>query len=265
MPVLHFLSTGQSCHHFHHQLESLHDLGIRLITPERPGTGKSTMKNNYSFKDIADDNSTLLRYLGIAKVSCIAFANGAPYAASFAYHYPELVNRVASVSSMLPTAFSNNSGILNKRSMLLKISQRSPSLHASLLRMILRSMERNPNTFITEHSRDIHPNDARTATPAMVQAVIKSFLAATANSMLGAIHDHRQTCNDWGFTPAQLQVPFTIWHGSHNSVIRCAEAKSFAASIPNASFREIEGGHLIFYSHFHKILQHLVSASHQSP
>jgi len=68
----------------------LHDLGIRLITPERPGTGKSTMKNNYSFKDIADDNSTLLRYLGIAKVSCIAFANGAPYAASFAYHYPVL-------------------------------------------------------------------------------------------------------------------------------------------------------------------------------
>ena len=61
------------------------------------------------------------------------------------------------------------------------------------------------------------------------------------------IDDYLVCRRHWGFDPADMRVPVTLWHGGADRLVPLAHARSLAAAIPDCTARVATGGHF-FYS-----------------
>jgi pimeloyl-ACP methyl ester carboxylesterase len=68
------------------------------------------------------------------------------------------------------------------------------------------------------------------------------------NTPTAAMIDDYLVCRrHWGFDPADMQVPVTLWHGGADRLVPLAHAQALAAAIPGCTARVAPGGHF-FYS-----------------
>lgn len=84
----------------HHPL--LYHLGVRLITPDRPGAGNSTPQPERRLLDYPTDIIQLADHLQLGKVGLLGISGGAPYAVACAYALP--AERISMVGLMAPAA-----------------------------------------------------------------------------------------------------------------------------------------------------------------
>lgn len=63
-------------------------LGFRLIAPDRPGLGKSSVYPNKTLQTWADDIAILLKHLGISRCAVLGFSQGSVFALSLAKTCP---------------------------------------------------------------------------------------------------------------------------------------------------------------------------------
>ncbi len=254
VPVLHFLSLGMSCHHFHPELRALADEGLRLITPERPGIGHSDPKAGYTAADIAEDMRHLLNHLGVRSCACLGYASGGLYALSFAALHPRRVRALSLVASLLPNDFSRDFAEPFGRVFLRQIAQQAPTLHAQLARLLLRHIEQHPESFFLEHMRKACAADRLAAHVALRRMAHRSFCQAVSVSPDGVIEDLRCTGAALRIDPGVLRMPCVLWHGHSDQVVRAEGSRRFADLLPQGEYREVAGGHLIFYTHWKEIL-----------
>lgn len=72
---------------------------IRLITVDRPGIGRSDIKQARTFSDWPDDVVSLANALGVPRFAVIGWSGGGPYAAACAALIPTRLTGVGIVSS----------------------------------------------------------------------------------------------------------------------------------------------------------------------
>ena len=75
------------------------DAGVRLITIDRPGFGRSDPRRDRSLLNWVDDYAELLRHLGIPRCPIVGWSGGGPYALACAFRMPEIVTRVGLAAS----------------------------------------------------------------------------------------------------------------------------------------------------------------------
>jgi pimeloyl-ACP methyl ester carboxylesterase len=64
----------------------------------------------------------------------------------------------------------------------------------------------------------------------------------------------------WGFTPEEIHVPTTIWHGDRDPAVPLGVGEFFDRTIPDSSLHVLPGeGHLLLWSHAEEILASLAS------
>src|SRR5947209_10095742 len=79
-------------------------LGVRIISPDRPGIRDSSFSADRKLSDWPAVVRSLGEHLGIAKFRILAISGGAPYAYMSAWKMPELVQAIAIVSGVPPIA-----------------------------------------------------------------------------------------------------------------------------------------------------------------
>jgi len=62
------------------------------------------------------------------------------------------------------------------------------------------------------------------------------------------IDDYLVCRRHWGFDPADMRVPVTLWHGGSDRLVPLAHARMLAAAIPDCTARVAPGGGHFFYS-----------------
>src|SRR4030095_12965807 len=82
--------------------EAARDLGIRIISPDRPGISGSSLQANRQLSDWAPVVRQLVDHLGIVAFRVLGISGGAPYAYAIAAAMPERVRTVAIVSGATP-------------------------------------------------------------------------------------------------------------------------------------------------------------------
>jgi pimeloyl-ACP methyl ester carboxylesterase len=87
-PVLYFHGTGVTGDVMLEVEESMIEAGFRLIVPNRPGYGRTTLSPHHSAAGCAKVAAALLDSLGIRHVSVMGSSGGAAFATSFAINYP---------------------------------------------------------------------------------------------------------------------------------------------------------------------------------
>jgi len=77
------------------------------------------------------------------------------------------------------------------------------------------------------------------------------------------IDDYLVCRRPWGFDPADMRVPVTLWHGGSDWLVPLAHARALAAVIPQCTARVAPGGGHFFYSgRLAEIISSLVPGTH---
>jgi len=76
--------------------------GVRLVTIDRPGYGRSDHQPGRTILDWPTDVEQLAESLGLSRLPVVAHSSGGPYALACAVRLPDRVTRIALVSCVVP-------------------------------------------------------------------------------------------------------------------------------------------------------------------
>ena len=241
-------------------------LGIRIISPDRPGISGSSMQPDRKLADWPQLLQRLVDRLDISEFRMLAISGGAPYAYATAVALPERVRAVAVVGGVIPFAeLQDLKGLLplyrwmlafyRTRPQLLRwsfhlarpfLSFRAPiRLRPLLLKMLL-----------------LRPCDASSLRDnAAFEAIFESQRRAWRGSAEGIMTDAQIYAQPWGFAFEDVRVPVRLWHGREDRAFAVRLAEEVANRLPNckARFMENEGHYSLPIRYMREILQDLIS------
>lgn len=191
-------------------------LGVRLISPDRPGIGRSTPQPGRRLLDWPDDVATLTGALGIDRFAVMGWSCGGPYAAACAARLGRRVTRVALLSSSIPLdLFGTTRGLTFDDRLLLFLVHRAPRMAAALVRVMIgdategrlyREVLRSFPAVDRAAIREMGP-------PAQAVAFVKESARQGAE---GCLQDYRIFGDPWGFGLGEVVAPVDIWEGAED-------------------------------------------------
>jgi pimeloyl-ACP methyl ester carboxylesterase len=225
-------------------------LGVRLISPDRPGMGLSTYQRGRRLVDWPADVTHLMGALGIGEFAVMGWSAGGPYAAICAAEMDGRVTAAALLSSAVPLdLYGTTRGLSTEDRVLLFLCQRTPWLasslmkvsivnasNARLLRAVMRSFPPADRTVLTEWGP---PDNA-----------LAFVREAMRQGTEGCVQDYRIFGDPWGFSLEDVHVPVDIWEGAEDDTGPPGYRTFLKRHIPQASVNVVPGeGHLSLLPH----------------
>jgi pimeloyl-ACP methyl ester carboxylesterase len=231
-------------------------LGVRIISPNRPGMGGSSPQPGRTTLDWARDVGALLNGLGLPRASVLGWSMGGQYALACGAQLADRVDRVVVIAGAIPLDDLVTFGELNQ------LDQRLTSLandRARVARIVLGSMRllarHMPREFVREAVKDAVPLERSAVRNAC------EFLDASREALAhadGMIEEYRAWSRPWGFAPEDVRVPTEIWQGDADTFIPRAWGETLSKRIPDATLELRPGeGHFLGYVHPSDVLRSL--------
>jgi pimeloyl-ACP methyl ester carboxylesterase len=186
-------------------------LSIRYLMVNRPGFAGSDPSPGRTVVDFARDLGDVMSILGHRRFSVVGVSAGAPYALACGSALAERLVGLAAVSPLVPSHGQGACRGLRYRVPLVPFGQ--GRVGPALARVCLSAL-------------GLH---GETPTAAMID-------------------DYLVCRRHWGFDPADMPVPVTVWHGAADRLVPLAHARALAAAIPGCTARVAPGGGHFFYS-----------------
>jgi pimeloyl-ACP methyl ester carboxylesterase len=238
------------------------ELGLRIISPDRPGIALSQFQPGRTVLDWPPIFAELAAALGFARYRVLGVSGGAPYAFAAAWARPTEVQAVAVVSGAPPLAGHDASiGLVASYKWLLKTHRRSPEFIRFLFRtfrpMVLLPFLGLFKPFLL--AMQTPADRAALNSDEAFEICFQSSRAAWRQGATGVTHDAEQYAAPWGFELHEIQVPVRLWHGKADRSFSWKLAESIADKIPSctAHFLENEGHYSVPIVHVKRILEDL--------
>ena len=229
--------------------EAARDLGIRIISPDRPGISGSSLQPNRKLSDWPQVVERLADHLGIGEFRMLAISGGAPYAYATARAMPERVRAIAIVSGAVPIVdLADRQGLLRLYRWMLTLYQRRPQLLRRLFLLARPILSlRPPVRFrpLVLKMLMLQPCDEESLRDsAAFEAVFESQRRAWRKSAEGVMADAQIYAQPWGFPIEEVRVPVRLWHGKQDRAFSVRLAEEIANRLPNCEARFVDGaGH----------------------
>jgi pimeloyl-ACP methyl ester carboxylesterase len=256
-PVLHFHGIPGS------RLERNTDdglyarLGLRYITIDRPGYGRSDPEPGRSFIDWSSDVEQLADALGIDRFPIVAVSGGGPFALAVARELPSRVERVAIVSGVGP---SDRPGALEGIGMTERFTYwaapRYPRATAAATSAFFRSIARGSEVFASLAERS-----GRSITPHVENARLMSeqFREAFRQGGRATVVENAMCARPWGFSLEEVEPFVQLWHGDRDRVCPLHHAEYLASVLPHVTLTVGRGGHLLVVGCIEDTLRALIA------
>jgi pimeloyl-ACP methyl ester carboxylesterase len=233
------------------------DLGVRLISPDRPGVGLSDPQPGRTVIDWARDVADLLDGLGIDQCAVMGWSMGGQYAAAAGYALRQRVTRVAIIAGALPLTEPGTFDELPAMDRLLtRTSQRAPWLARLTFRTMRSAAWAAPALYGRLAARDLGPADGAVIRQEGFGAFARMTQEATRQPR-GAVEEYRAWMRPWGFAPEALDLPVDIWAGMADQLVDPSWPQRLASRIPNATLNVRDGGHFVAHLHYREIIETL--------
>jgi pimeloyl-ACP methyl ester carboxylesterase len=244
--------------------EAACNLGVRIISPDRPGIYRSAFQKERKLLDWPALLRELAASFGIAKFRMLAISGGAPYAYVSAWALPEQVEAIAIVSGAPPISeLSEEGGLLKLYCWRLALYRTRPELLRKLFYLARPfASVRLPIRFRPILLKLLQPCDAAVLRDSQAfEACFESQRQAWRASAEGVMVDAEIYARPWGFTLEEVRVPVRLWHGTTDRTFSHHLAEQVAARLPNCEAHFVEGaGHYSLpIRHMHEILADLIS------
>lgn len=223
--------------------------GARIISPDRPGIGRSDRQPDRTLLDWPIDVAALADHLELDRFAVMGWSLGGSYAAAVAFALPERVRRLALVASTIPPTWQDMRDELNRMDRtFLRLGEHAAPADRAIFALLRTAAHRAPKAFARQSDLT---GDLATSMP-----------AATAEGLrdtAGVVDDYRVFGAPWGFEPSAIAVPTDLWQGTADELVPASWARRLAAEITGSTVHVLEGeGHFLWYDHWHELLAALV-------
>jgi pimeloyl-ACP methyl ester carboxylesterase len=239
--------------------EAAQELGIRVISPDRPGIGFSDFKENRSLLDYPDDILELADQLGIDKFAVLGQSGGGPYAASVAYKIPQRLNKVGILVGLGPTYVP---GLLDGMSWFYKFGWENYSKIPFIAEIAVLQ-----HFFIAKFSLDFLSNfafgskeDKRVLSNYKYRSkLLESRKEVFRQGIKGASLELKLYTTKWNFDLSKIKSKVYLFYGEDDRNVPLAMGKYYHSQIPGSILKTYLGeGHLISLTHSKEILETLM-------
>ncbi|MCP3804070.1 alpha/beta hydrolase [Allokutzneria sp. A3M-2-11 16] len=215
------------------------ELGVRLVTYDRPGYGLSTPDIGRRVVNATNDIAAIADALGLDRFPVFGVSGGGPHALAFAACHPDRVTRVATLASTAPRDAEG----LDWTAGMMHGNQESGA--AALL----------GRAAVEHHLANARSEDMRRLLPQAEQEVLAqpdvsamlsaAFTEALRPGLDGWIDDALALYGlPWGFDPATITAPVRLWHGDLDTVVPASHSTWLSERIPSAELvRAPEAAH----------------------
>jgi pimeloyl-ACP methyl ester carboxylesterase len=201
----------------------LYKLGVRLISFDRPGYGRSDRLKSRQVADVAEDVERIAQFLGIdGKFAVLGRSGGGPHALACAARLPERVSRVGALVSLAPWdgmgphQWLHGMSDSNIREYTTAVND--PEVLATRLVQVAAKIAADPTSHVAALSPEMPADDLRVMADAGIRALLaRNFAEALARgSADGWIDDVLAFCSPWGFDLSAIKAPVLLWHGGED-------------------------------------------------
>ena len=240
------------------------ELGVRIISPDRPGINRSTFQPNRKLVDWPPVLRQLADHLGIERFHMLAVSGGAPYAYVAAWAMPERVRAIAIVSGAPPIVdLGDYGGLLRLYRWMLALHYKRPALLRKLF-YVARPVatRRIPMRFRPLFLKLFYSGDAEALREnAAFEACFESQRRAWRGSADGVISDAQIYAQPWGFKLEDVNVPVRLWHGKEDRAFSFRIAEEISRRLPDCTPRFVDqaGHYSLPIRYVREILADLIS------
>ena len=266
VPVMFCHGWPSSCTMARLTEEPARELGVHIISPDRPGISGSSLQPNRKLADWPRVIERVLDHVGIGEFRALAISGGAPYAYALAATMPGRVRAIAIVGGAIPMAeLEDARGLLPLYRWMLALNRSRPQLLRRLFCMARPILALRPPVRLRPlllKMLMLRPCDAESLRDAAAfEAIFESQRRAWRGSAEGVMADAQIYAHPWGFSLEDVHVPVRLWHGKQDRAFSVHLAEEVAKRLPdcNARFIDNAGHYSLPIRHMREILKDLIS------
>ncbi|MFG2090098.1 MULTISPECIES: alpha/beta fold hydrolase [unclassified Spirillospora] len=217
----------------------LYQLGIRLISFDRPGYGRSDRMAGRVVADIAADVRLLADALHLEEFAVLGRSGGGPHALACAALLRGRTTRAAALVGLAPPQaegldWFEGMAPANTREYM-AVRGQGPLVSARL-RSIADRIRADPAQHVANLFAGLTQSDRRVILEAgMRRMLLETFTEAFRTSADGWIDDLLAFCAPWGFELGDIVVPTMLWHGANDTFSPAGHSRWLADRIPGST------------------------------
>lgn len=237
-------------------------LGLRIITPERPGFGQSDLLSPYTFEGVAQDVVELCDRLGLKNVIVGGVMSGSASALYTAARLGERADVVMLCSARTPRAPGASP---KSQSLMMSVRTRleaNPWIVEAIYAVVRLRLSRNMTRQMARRGASHSPGDQAylEANPRIVDYVWAYVGEALTQSSRGVADDIKAFHLARNTPPPKLSAPVIVWHGAQDALTSLPDVLEYLGE-PAPEVRVVEGiGHFMSHKHWREILERLAQA-----
>lgn len=224
----------------------LYNLGVRLISFDRPGYGGSARVQSRTVADVAKDVEAIAEALGIKRFAVLGRSGGGQHALACAALLPHRVTRVGVLVSLAPWEGMGQQwfdGMADSNRIEYMAAGSEPGTLATRLGQAAARIKADPRSHVATLSPEMPDDDRRVMADVGIQALLaQNFAEALRDSADGWIDDALAFRAPWGFDPAEIKAPVLLWHGTDDVFSPVAHTRWLAEKIESAKVVIIKPG-----------------------
>lgn len=234
------------------------DLGVRVISPDRPGYGGSTPRPGRRLDEWPDDIAALTSQLGIDRFGVIGYSSGGPYAAACAALLPDRVVAAGIVAGVTDMGWEPAwDGYDEAESEVMRLGD-----EAAAVAWCESRFGADGGRFLEGDSEWAPADLAVLEDGATAAAAFAAIGEAFRQGVGGYAQDVTVQGSPWTFDPGAVVVPVRVLHGEADTIVPVAHGRHTAEVVARASLVTWpEHGHLSIATEVPRLAADLVSAS----
>ncbi len=239
------------------------ELGVHLITIDRPGYGESTFQPGRRILDWPADVLELANAMGLDSFAVAGHSGGGPYVLACAHALPSRVKVAAPLSGAGPIEAPNaTEGMRLVAKLGFTFGRYIPWTLWYVLVKIAYGRKLHPATGVSTKKKNRRPAADEDLMDLLEvrQSCLISEQEGFRPGLRGFAWDARLLTRSWGFSMEEIRVPVLLWHGTADNMTPFPMARFVASKLLNCrpSFCENEG-HLLLFPHWKEILTQIIT------
>src|SRR5487761_667149 len=225
--------------------------GVQLLVQDRPGYGASTRWPCRRIADVVEDVAVLVDMHGWERFAVWGGSGGGPHALACASFLADRVERCASVVGPAPYGADDldwlegmSAGNVVEFTRALEGEEAYRPLVERLARQAVQAARAGEVSIPSDYElpeADLAALRSRLNDPGHLERTI----AAHTDGVDGWIDDCMAMTRPWGFDPASIQAPVSIWYGPDDVLCPRSHAEWLLSRIPGSERHELPHGHML--------------------
>jgi len=234
------------------------ELGLRIVAPDRPGTGGTDPRRLRRLVDWAEEAALVLDATAADSAALLGVSGGGPFAAACAAAIPGRVRSLTLISSLGAPGWPTR-GMAPGERLSLEAARHAPAFGGWFLSRLAVLERRSPRLFLRLAASELPDTDRHALQqPGIRDPFLASYLEAFRRGSWGVAQDLRVLTRPWGFELGSIKVPASVHHGDADNTVPPQHARLFAEAIPGAQLKLHPGlGHFSIVGAVREILAEL--------